>query len=133
MITGCENCKGGGASAFLGKGPMARAYCRRGMTHCRGNEYGEPDLFRNYWVGPNCAPGCDCNGIGGMGGPGGMGGDGTAAQLYIAPHPTPAYVGHVYYTNEAFMPHQLLYKHKQTYRRYYNEGRGLTRTKVRYW
>ena len=129
---GCKNggCKGGGASAFLGKGPLGQAFCRRGMTHCRGPEYGDPDLFRNYWVGPGCDAGCDC-----MGGAGGIGGGsgGAAAQLYIAPRPTPAYVGHVYYTNEAVMPHELLYAHRRTFHRYYNEGRGLTRAKTRYY
>ena len=72
--------------------------------------YGEPDLFYNFWNGPNCG--------------------GVAAQLYIAPHPVPAYVGHTFYTYQPLMPHEMLYTHKRTYHRYYDEGRGLNRTRV---
>ncbi len=47
--------------------------------------------------------------------------------------PRTANVGHTYYTYQPFMPHEMLYKHKRTYHRYYDEGRGLTRTHIRYW
>lgn len=53
--------------------------------------------------------------------------------MYMAPGPVPAHVGHTYYTYQPFMPHEMLYKHKRTYHRYYDEGRGLTRTHIRYW
>jgi hypothetical protein len=79
---------------------------------CRPYEYGNPDLFYNHYVPPNC---------------GGLG-----AQLYIAPHPVPPLVGHTYYTYQPLMPHEMLYKHRRTYHRYYNGGRGLTRTSVRW-
>jgi len=91
----------GAASGFEGFDPT-----------CRVPEYGQPDLFRNYWVDPTC------------------GGDG--AHMYIAPIPVPYQVGHVYYTYQPFMPHELLYKHKRSYHRYYDEGRGLTRTHIRW-
>ena len=55
-----------------------------------------------------------------------------AAQLYVAPMPVPAHVGHTYFTYQPLMPHEFLYKHKRSYHRYYNEGRGFTRTSVRW-
>lgn len=80
---------------------------------CREYEYGNPDLFYNFYVPPTCG--------------------GVGAELYISPLPVPAHVGHTYYTYQPFMPHEMLYKHHRTYHRYYNEGRGLTRTSVRWW
>lgn len=82
-------------------------------TECRQPEYGRPQLFHNFYVPPTC---------------GGLG-----AQLYLAPHPVPAMVGHTYYTYQPLLPHEMLYRHKRVYHRYYNEGRGLTRTSVRWW
>jgi len=78
----------------------------------RGPEYGQPDLFYNFYVPPTAG--------------------GVGAQMYLAPGPVPPHVGHTYYTYQPFMPHELLYKHKRTYHRYYNEGRGLTRTSIRW-
>ncbi len=80
---------------------------------CREHEYGQPDLFYNFYVDPSCST--------------------VGAQMYMAPGPVPANVGHTYYTYQPFMPHEMLYKHKRTYHRYYDEGRGLTRTHIRYW
>lgn len=79
---------------------------------CRDHEYGQPDLFYNFYQAPNCG--------------------GVGAQMYLAPMPIPPHVGHTYYTYQPFMPHELLYKHKRTYHRYYDEGRGLTRTSIRW-
>ena len=76
-------------------------------------EFGQPDLFYNFYVPPTAG--------------------GVGAQMYLAPGPVPPHVGHTYYTYQPFMPHELLYKHKRVYHRYYNEGRGLTRTSVRWW
>ena len=87
---------------------QAQAHGPHTWPVCRAPEYGRPDLFYNFYVGP------DCGSVG--------------AQMYLAPRPVPAYVGHTYYTYQPFMPHELLYKHARTYHRYYNEGRGLTRT-----
>jgi hypothetical protein len=72
-----------------------------------------PDLFYNFYVPPGC---------------GGVGG-----QLYIAPRPVPAFVGHTYVTYQPLMPHELLYTHYHSYYRYYDCGRGMTRVKTVYY
>jgi hypothetical protein len=77
---------------------------------CRPWEYGRPDLFYNFYV-PN-----DCGG--------------APAAMYLAPRPVPALVGHTYYTYQPLMPHEMLYPHYRTYRQWYDDGRGVTRTKV---
>ena len=99
-VQACERCR------------AACSGCRGGCTECRDAEAGRPDLFRNYYVAPNCG--------------------GGGAQLYLAPHAVPAYVGHTFFTYQPLMPHEMLYKHHRTYHRYYDEGRGLTRTSVRW-
>ena len=71
-----------------------------------------PDLFYNYYV-----PSGPC--------------DGSSAQLYVSPRPTPQMVGHTWYTYQPLMPHENLYCHKRCYVRR-NPGAGLTLTKVRY-
>ena len=71
----------------------------------------QTDLFYNYYVGP--------------------GPSGAAAQMYISPQPTPAFVGHTWVTYQPFMPHEYLYRHKRSYYTY-NPGAGWTRTNVRY-
>jgi hypothetical protein len=58
---------------------------------------------------------------------------GIAAPLYTAPVQVPALAGHTYATYEPLMPHELLYRHNRTYYRYYDGGRGLTRTRVVWW
>ena len=80
---------------------------------CREYQYGTPDLFYNFYAPPNCG--------------------GMAGGIYPAPLPVPPHVGHTYYTYQPLMPHEFLYKHHRTYHRYYDEGRGLTRTSVRWW
>lgn len=82
-------------------------------TACRSHEYGRPDLFYNYYVDPSCGA--------------------VPAQMYIAPRPVPPLVGQTYYTYQPLMPHEMLYRHHRSYHRYYNEGRGLTRTHVIWW
>jgi hypothetical protein len=77
---------------------------------CRTWEYGRPDLFYNFYVPNNCG--------------------GAPAALYIAPRPVPALVGHTYSTYQPLMPHEMLYPHHRTYRQWYDDGRGVTRTKV---
>ncbi len=71
------------------------------------------DLFHNYYVGPS--------------------GDGVVgAQMYPCPRPTPARVGHVYFTYPPLMPHEFLYKHHRSYYRRHATG-GATRTNVLWW
>jgi hypothetical protein len=81
-----------------------------GAYSCRPWEYGTPDLFYNFYVPNNCG--------------------GAPAQMYLAPRPVPQLVGHTYYTYQPLMPHEFLYPHYRTYRRWYNEGRGMTRTRA---
>ncbi len=79
---------------------------------CRPRTYGNPDLFYNYYAPATCG--------------------GVSAQMYIAPRPVPPVVGHTYITYQPFMPHEFLYKHQRSYYRYYDGGRGMTRTSVRW-
>jgi len=57
----------------------------------------------------------------------------ATAQMYIAPVPVPAWVGHTYYTYEPLYPHELTYSHHHRYHSYYDGGRGLNRTHVSYY
>lgn len=75
---------------------------------CRPWEYGRPDLFYNFYVPNNCG--------------------GAPAAMYLAPRPVPEMVGHTYYTYQPLMPHEMLYPHHRTYRQWYDDGRGVTRT-----
>ena len=79
-----------------------------------GYPVSQQDLFYNYYVG---APGCPC---------------GPPAQLYLCPRPTPALVGHTYYTYQPFLPHEMLYRHDRTYFRIHPDGTGV-KTKVRWY
>lgn len=75
--------------------------------------YGRPDLFYNYYTqGYN---------------------NRVNAQMYLAPLPVPPHVGHTFYTYQPFMPHEMLYKHVDRYHNYYDNGRGLNRTKAHYY
>lgn len=94
-------------ASFLDVGTQT-ASAQQGQSY-----YGNPDLFYNFYAQAN--------------------GGGIGAQMYISPGPVPASVGHTYNTYQPFMPHELLYKHQRTYYRYYDEGRGFTRTHVRWW
>lgn len=76
----------------------------------QARERNPDDLFYNYY-----APPCPWSG--------------TGAQLYVAPRPTPPYVGHTFITYQPLMPHEFLYHHHRVYWRY-NEGSGWTRTSV---
>jgi hypothetical protein len=81
-----------------------------GPGDCNYRLYGT-NLFHQYYVADNC--------------------QGVPAAMYPAPNTgIPPWVGHVYYTYEPLYPHEYLYPHHRTYNRYYNDGRGLTRTCV---
>jgi hypothetical protein len=77
---------------------------------CRPWEYGDPALFYNFYAPNYCG--------------------GVPAELYIAPRPVPPLVGHTYYTYQPFMPHEFMYPHQRTYRKWYEDGRGMTRTRA---
>ena len=75
-------------------------------------EQSQPDVFYNYYAPNN---------------------QGSAAGAFPAPYPTPAHVGHTYYTYQALMPNEFLYRHHRTYYQFYNNGMGLNRTKVHWY
>jgi hypothetical protein len=80
---------------------------------CNPRGYGRPDLFYNFYVPGRCG--------------------GYPAEMYPAPIPTPPIVGHVYYTYQPFMPHEMMYRHSRHYYNFYDYGRGLNHTTVRWW
>lgn len=90
--------------------PYSEAGVVAGVYGCQPWEYGNPDLFYNFYVPNNCG--------------------GVPAQLYLAPRPVPAHVGHTYYTYQPLLPHEFMYPHYRTYRNYYDGGRGVTRAKA---
>jgi len=49
---------------------------------------------------------------------------GMPAAMYPAPHPTPANIGHVYYTYQPFLPHEFLYPHGRTYYTFHGNYHG---------
>lgn len=56
----------------------------------------------------------------------------ATAEMYVAPVPVPQWVGHTYYTYQPLYPHELMFAHTHKYHNYYDNGRGLNSTKVRY-
>lgn len=78
-----------------------------------GRSYGQPDLFYNYYT---------------------QGYQNTAnAQMYVSPLPVPKHVGHTYNTYQPFYPEEYLYWHKNRFHKYYDNGRGMNRTKALYY
>jgi hypothetical protein len=84
-----------------------------GTASCQPFGYAQNSLFSNYYQTGACG--------------------GVPAKMYVAPIPVPQLVGNTYITNEALMPHELLYPHHRHYYRYTNEGRGMTRTSIHYY
>ncbi len=109
---GCQTCQAGHANHGCKKCGAGRGRGRGASQcgNCRTQQHGQPELFHNYYVPGTCG--------------------GVPASMYLAPLPVPAAVGHTYYTYQPFMPHEMLYQHSRNYYRYYNGGRGLTRTHV---
>ncbi len=103
----CPTCPTGGAA---GAGVVGCGLGHQYTLNCRPQYYGQPELFYNYYAPGTCG--------------------GVPAAMYLAPQPVPALVGHTYYTYQPFYPHELLYTHHRSYYRYYDDGRGLTRTHV---
>jgi hypothetical protein len=106
----------GGISDMEGYGSPARLPHRlhgqhqAGAWYCNPWQYGSQDLFYNFYA-PNYV--------------------GTVpAQLYVAPRPVPGSVGHTYVNYQPLMPHEFTYPHHRTYRKWYDCGRGMNRTKV---
>jgi hypothetical protein len=75
--------------------------------------YGQPDLFYNYYTQGYA--------------------NRANAQMYLSPGPVPAHVGHTYYTYQPFHPEEYLYWHKNRFHNYYDNGRGMNRTRAIYY
>ena len=101
----CRNCGPGGSGGGYGSSGYGAG--------CLPGDPNHADLFYNFYAKPACG--------------------GVPAEMYPAPYPTPPLVGHTYYTYQPLMPHEMLYRHHRTYRQYYNYGRGVNRTTVRWW
>ena len=110
----CANGNCGGGSRPVACGPAGCFHGIGGVSaaNCNYRQYGPHDLFRQYYAPNNCG--------------------GPVAALYPAPHAVPEMVGHTYYTYQPLYPHEFLYPHHRTYHRYYDDGRGLTRTSVKW-
>ncbi len=110
-------CFGIVAVCCLSAASMAQAHdgnCRNpDCPECRPMYTGQPDLFYNYYSQNECGQ--------------------VGAQLYVAPQPVPPFVGHTYITYQPLMPHEMLYPHTHSYYRYYDGGRGMTRTMTKYY
>ena len=85
----------------------------RRCPQCREFQYGQPDLFYNYFVNPACG--------------------GVGSSLYVAPGPIPQSVGHTYVTYQPLMPHEFMYPHHRTYHKSYDDGKGLSRASVHWY
>ncbi len=83
--------------------PPAHGHARAVDNHRVG------DLFPSYWA--PMAPGH------------------LSAPLYVAPVPSPPYVGHTWVTYQPLYPHEYLHKHMKVYWRQNAQG-GRTRTVV---
>ena len=84
-----------------------------GAAGCIGRNYGQPDLFYNFFTQGYCNQ--------------------TNAQMYLSPVPVPPNVGHTFYTYQPFYPHEYLYWHKNRFHNYYDNGRGTNRTRALYY
>ncbi len=93
---------------YVGDMPVAEACgCK-----INGRSYGHPDLFYNYYT-----QGCVNQ---------------VNAQMYLSPLPVPPNVGHTFITYQPFYPHEMLYPHKNRFHNYYDNGRGMNRTRAVY-
>lgn len=105
---GCKTCQAGAVC------PTCQAsQCRTGkcqQLNCRPRQDGQPELFYNYYIPGTCG--------------------GMPAAMYLAPRPVPPMVGYTYFTYQPALPHELLYQHSRSYHRYYDGGRGMTRTHI---
>lgn len=75
--------------------PLAENGMTPGVQEFAQPQLLNPDVFYNYY--PNTYAGA------------------TSAQMYVAPLPVPANVGHTYYTYQPLMPHEYMYGHRRVY------------------
>lgn len=97
-------CSGGSCGLFGNPG---------GSIGCQARKYDQPDLFYNYYSQGNC--------------------NSANAQMYISPLPVPQFVGHTFNTYQPFYPHEYMYWHKNRYHNFYDNGRGMNRTRALYY
>ncbi len=98
---------GDGSSNFVGDGSS------NFVGDCQPRRYGNPDLFYNFFTEGACNQ--------------------ANAQLYLSPLPVPPNVGHTFYTYQPFYPHHMMYWHKDRFHNYYDNGRGMNRTRAVYY
>jgi hypothetical protein len=116
-IGGCGNSSVADGAGGFGSVPYAAN--RNGMGYGTNGGYGTwghrqvQPLFDNYFTQGNANQ--------------------ADAALYIAPTGVPGWVGHTYVTYQPLYPHQFLYQHEDRYHSYYDQGKGLNRTKATYW
>ncbi|MCS7471003.1 hypothetical protein NZK35_30475 [Stieleria sp. ICT_E10.1] len=117
--SGCSSCQSGtcssGTCGVNGGGVLGKLRSGCGDVNggvCQDRRYDHSDLFYNFYSGGNCNT--------------------ANAQLYVSPVPVPQFVGHTFNTYQPLYPHEFLYKHTNRYHNYYDNGRGLNRTKVHY-
>lgn len=101
------------SDSYVGDISAAEAGIAGGSSGCMERQYGQPDLFYNYYTQGYCNL--------------------ANAQMYLSPVPVPPNVGHTFYTYQPLYPHHYLYWHKDRYHNYYDGGRGTNRTKVHYY
>lgn len=115
-VTGSDcangNCGGGVGGGGVGGVGVVGGGVGVGGGVVQGREYGQPDLFYNFYTqgAANAAN----------------------AQMYVSPVPVPPNVGQTFLTYQPFYPHEMLYKHNDRFHNYYDGGRGLNRTNVKY-
>lgn len=109
----CQN--GSCALGSGGSGGLLGNLCNKndGGIGCQPRKYDQPDLFYNFYSQGNCNT--------------------ANAQMYVSPMPVPQFVGHTYGTYQPLYPHEFMYWHKNTYHNNYDNGRGVNRTKVKYY
>ena len=102
-----DNC-----NCYVGDIPYESSGCNC-VGDCQPRSYGKPDLFYNYFTQGNCNQ--------------------ANAQMYISPLPVPPNVGHTFFTYQPFYPHHMMYSHTDRFHRHYDNGRGMNRTKAKYY
>ena len=113
VVSDTEAVPGTVADSYVGDlSPGEAGVIGGGSAGCLERRYGQPDLFYNYYTQGYC--------------------NRANAQMYISPVPVPPNVGHTFYTYQPLYPHHYMFKHKDRYHNYYDDGRGTNRTRVHY-
>lgn len=113
--TGCQGGRCGKCGLFGGRlGDFLGGKSKHDLGgYCQPRKYDRPDLFYNYYSKGNC--------------------NSANAQMYMSPMPVPPFVGHTFNTYQPLYPHEFMYWHKNRFHNNYDNGRGMNRTKVKYY